>query len=156
MKKIHLANNKGIALVDDEDYDLLNQYKWYNNIGYARTWVYINNKKIMKYMHQVLINTIKNEIDHIDGNGLNNQKDNLRIVTRSQNNMNRTKRKGTSSKYKGVYFDIKRNKWSTEITFNSKKIFLGRFKDEIEAAKVYNKKAKELFKEYARLNIIGD
>jgi len=157
MKEIQLINNKGIALVDDSDFEWLNKYSWYNNVGYARSFSNINNKIIRKYMHHFLINKIKGyEIDHIDGNRLNNQKENLRLVTRSQNNMNNSKRNNTSSKFKGVYFDKERNKWSVEIHLNNKKIFLGRFKSEIDAAKVYNEKAKELFKEYANLNIIEE
>ena len=151
MKEIKLYNNKGIALVDDEDYEWLSEYKWHNDgHGYAKTKININDKWINQYMHKLLISTSKNMItDHVDRNRLNNQKNNLRMVTRSQNRMNSTKQRGIL-KYKGVskYW----NKWKAEIRFNNKNYYLGLFKNEIDAAKAYNEKAKELFNEYACLN----
>ena len=153
MKKIQLANNKGVALVDDEDYDMLMQYKWHLSVNiYAEANIKINNKWTTKRMHKFLINTPnKMEVDHIDGNGLNNQKSNLRIVTTSQNQMNRKKQNG-SSIYKGVYFDNNANKWCAQIYVNKKRIYLGLFINEKDAAIVYNEKAKELFGEFANLN----
>ena len=106
MKKIKLGNDINTTLVDDEDYEILNQHKWHNNIGYARTDIKDGNKWFGKLMHRLIMNVpIKMEVDHIDRNGLNNQKSNLRIVTHQQNSMNSKKQKGSSSKYKGVTFD---------------------------------------------------
>ena len=154
VKEIKLANNKGVALVDDEDYERLNEYKW--NLAkpyYASTNIYINNERTMKRMHLLILDGIKGkEIDHIDGNGLNNQKNNLRLVNRSQNCMNRNKRKNCSSKYKGVSWDKNEKKWRVHICINKKIKYLGRFENEIKAANAYNKAAKELFNEYANLN----
>lgn len=105
-------------------------------------------------MHQMLLKVNRNsEIDHIDGNGLNNQKANLRECSRSQNNMNQHKTSGTS-KYKGVYYHKLRKKWSAFITLNRKAMYLGLFSSEIEAAEAYNTKAKELFGAFAYLNEI--
>ena len=153
MRKIYLANNKGIALVDDEDYDWLNEYKWHINIGgYAETKIKINNKWFNKFMHRILIEPPKNMfVDHIDHNKLNNKKNNLRIATKSQNSMNRPKYNGTS-KYKGVCWDKRKNKYISEIMLNNKTYYLGEFMNEIDAAKAYNKKAIELHGEYAYLN----
>ena len=129
MKKIKLANNKGIVLVDDEDYEILNHYKWHLQSGYAA----YGHKSIT--MHRLLMNQPKNmEIDHIDNNRLNNQRDNLRIVTSQQNSMNRSKLKNCSSKYKGVFRDKVRNKWKSCVTFNNKKYHLGYFINEKDAA----------------------
>lgn len=150
MKEIKLANNKGIALVDDEDYEMLKQHKWHLQIrgGYAAT----NLNKTIKIMHQLIIKTPKDmETDHIDRNPLNNQKENLRIVTHQQNQMNK-KQEGGTSKYKGVSWRKDTEKWKVEIDFNNKRYNLGCFINEIDAAKAYNKAAKEFFKEYAYLN----
>jgi len=153
MKEITLANNKGVVFVDDEDYNYLSNYKWYlSTFGYPQTSIYINKKRTSKQMHLFLINTPKDYVtDHIDRNPLNNQKENLRIVTISQNQMNISKRKKiTTSKYKGV--SLYKNKWQAQIQINKKPYHLGYYLNEIDAAKAYNKAAKELFGKYAKLN----
>lgn len=93
-------------------------------------------------------------LDHINGNRYDNRIENLRMVDYNANNMNSRSRKGTSSKYKGVSKDIYHSKqyWKAQIQFNKKKYRLGHFADEVVAAKAYDIKAKELFKEYAVLN----
>ena len=157
MKEIILYKNKGICLIDDEDYNLLSKFNWtLHHDGYAQISIKINNKWGVKFMHQLLINTPKGmETDHIDHNKLNNQKFNLRIVTNSQNNMNRLKQNGEySSKFKGIYWHKRDEKWYAQIRFNKKYYYLGSFKNEIDAAKAYNNKAKELFGKYACLNKI--
>jgi len=157
VRKIILNNNKGIVLVDDEDYKELSMYKWYLKAvgnGYATTKINIGNKWINKYIHHFLLNNPKGfEIDHIDGNGLNNQKDNLRIVTRTQNLMNRKKYKGTSI-HKGVHWRKDCKKWQALININKKQCSLGCFIKEIDAAIAYNDAAIKYFKNYAILNII--
>lgn len=152
MKEIKLANNRGITLVDDEDYDWLNQYKWQlTDTGYAKMAL----KSKTKRMHRFIMKEPEDLlIDHIDGNKLNNQKSNLRVVNKSQNAMNSKNQINTASKFKGV--SKWRNKWFAKIQLNKKQYYLGIFEDEIEAAKAYNKTAKELFGEYAKLNKIGD
>lgn len=91
-------------------------------------------------------------IDHIDGNPSNNNINNLREVTQSQNCMNKKSDKNSSSKFKGVSWDKSTNKWRARIQVNSKQIHLGRFKSEIDAAKCYNNAAIKYFKEFAYLN----
>ena len=156
MKEIYLANGKGIALVNNEDYEMLSKYKWQNNQmgkGYAITSIKINNKYSNKYMHQFLIDVSDGyEIDHIDNNGLNNQRDNLRVVTHRQNMMNKVKYKNSTSIYKGVCWHKQNKKWQASIRLDKKLHYLGYFIDEKDAAIAYNIKAKELFKEYAYLN----
>jgi len=153
MKEIILYN-KDIALVDDEDYEWLKQYKWNPTAdGYAQTDVKINEKWINKKMHRLIMNTPKGlETDHIDHNKLNNQKYNLRIVTLQQNQMNRVVKNNNSSKFKGVSWHKRDKIWQSRIQLNGKPYHLGSFKNEIDAAKAYNEKAKKLFGKYAYLN----
>jgi len=159
MKEIKLANNKGIALVDDEDYELVSKYKWHMLSAtrrYARAAIKIEtNKYIRTLMHKLIMDT-KEHIDHIDSDGLNNQRSNLRIATQSNNMMNASKQNRGSSRHKGVCWQKKNNKWTAYITLNKIRYYLGIFIDENKAAEAYNIKAEELFGEYAKLNIIED
>lgn len=156
MKKIQLANNKGVALVDDEDYKWLNDYKWHLRdikIMNAGTKIKIDGKWFEKRMHHFLVDVPEGfEVDHIDRNGLNNQKSNLRVVTHSQNMMNRNSFKGSSSKYKGVCWHKQCKKWFAQIVLNKKHYYLGLYENEIDAAKAYNKRAKKLHGKYVNLN----
>lgn len=95
-------------------------------------------------------------IDHINNDQSNNKIENLREVTASQNNMNMKKRKNSISKYKGISWDKQNNKWKSGIKINGKQIYLGRFDNETDAAKAYNKKAIEIFGEFGKLNIIKE
>ena len=95
-------------------------------------------------------------IDHKDRNKLNNQTSNLRYVSQSQNLMNSSKRLNTSSLFKGVYLDKSRTAWRAQIGVNKTRLHLGYYDDEVEAARVYNTKAVELFGEYACLNELDD
>ena len=162
MKEIPLTQGK-IALVDDEDYESLNSYKWctakvIRTLYAHRITPRKDGKQTLLLMHRVLLGLEKGDgkyVDHIDHDGLNNQKSNLRIVTVSQNQMNRIPHKNTSSKYKGVYWYKKNKRWRSQIMINYKQIYLGQFEDEKEAARAYNRKAIELFGEYALLNDLG-
>lgn len=149
MKEINLTQGM-IALVDDEDFSELNKYKWYpsaytkSKTTYAYTCEgYFMHRMVMGITDKGLV------VDHIDHNGLNNQKNNLRIITQSQNMMNRSSlQTNNKSGYQGVCWDKRRNKWKSYIKINRKLINLGRFKDKEEAARAYDKKAKELFGEF--------
>lgn len=158
MKEIQLSKqgkNKGkfVAFVDDEDYEYLNIWRWCvsgKKIPYVATCQRINGVKITLLMHRLIMNTPEGiEVDHIDHNGLNNQRNNLRNCTKSQNQMNR---KSTGkSKYLGVI--IHKNKYIFSlIKTNKKRIYLGHFKTEEEAALAYNKAAIKLHGEFAKLN----
>jgi hypothetical protein len=156
IKEIQLTQGY-IALVDDEDYEKVSQYKWYaeNRLysWYARTTIIKTRKNI--YLHRFILNVKPDEeVDHINGNGLDNRRCNLRIVTHQQNMMNVKKRINGSSKYRGVFWDKEREKWEAQIAINGKSCYLGLFTSEVEAAKAYNIKALESFGEYAKLNII--
>lgn len=145
--------------VDDEDYDYLNKFNWSYNGRYAVS--NINKNTINMHRLIIKINNINIPkgyiVDHIDGDGLNNTKLNLRVCTQSNNQMNKAKTKSkTTSKYKGVYFDKHNKKWNATIEHsidgNRKKINLGLFDDEELSARVYDVNAITLFGEYARTN----
>lgn len=155
MKEIKLTQDK-VALVDDEDYEQLIQYKWQyfksRDKEYASR-VDKNRSKIL--MHRQIMKTPKGlDCDHEDGNGLNNQRYNLRNCTRRQNLMNKRSDKNTTSKYKGVSKHYK--KWIAHIKVNSKVLHLGSFTYEDDAALAYNWAAKKHFGEFAKLNIIKE
>ncbi len=146
-----------IVLYDADNEPLISPFKWGIRLGWGNTpyvIARINGKNIP--MHRHIMKPEKGFlVDHKNHNTLDNRKENLRICTRQQNMWNRKRTCGTS-KFKGVYWCNTNNKWISEVTLNSKKIYLGRYKTETEAAKAYNAKAKELFGEFACLNHIGD
>lgn len=141
-----------VAIVDAEDYERLSKYKWYGAKTRGNYYAYRNRNNRTVSMHREIMGEPKGMcVDHKDGNGLNNRKSNLRICTVAQNIRNR-RLVGGSSRYKGVYFQKSINKWKADITFNGRRIYIGCFADEIDAAKAYDKNAKELFGEFAYLN----
>jgi hypothetical protein len=161
MKKIPLTQGQ-FALVDDWNYDWLNQFKWCAKKDYKNGTFYAirnssrkenNGKQKQIFMHRVIMKTPEGmDCDHKNHNGCNDQEYNLRNCTHQQNQQNRKKEKDCSSEHKGVTWDKKRQKWKAQIKFNGKSIHLGMFTSEIEAAMAYNKAAKELFKEFVCLN----
>jgi hypothetical protein len=153
MKEIKLSKGK-TTIVDDEDYEYLNQFKWYYNTGYAVRGKKIGGKGIKILMHRLIMGVTdsKVHIDHFNHNKLDNRKENLRIATQQQNQFNKKPKENSSSKYKGVTWCKSRKKWFSMIQINGKQKNLGGFDSEIEAAQAYNLKAKELFGEFAYLN----
>ena len=157
MKHIKLTQGK-YALVDDEDYSELIKYKWYANhrhgIWYAYTNIRTGKSRITISMHRFLLNPPKGiQVDHRDHNGLNNRRTNIRICTHAQNIQNQRRKQGSkTSRYKGVFWNKKESYWYVQIKQNGKKLNLGSFLNEIEAAKIYDKKAEELFGEFANTN----
>ncbi|MDD5006698.1 MAG: HNH endonuclease [Candidatus Omnitrophica bacterium] len=160
MKEIALSGKKGIGkfvLVDDEDFDRLNKYRWcYNGAGYACRGINIGNGKVKPiFMHREIIGTPHGMYtDHIDGNKLNNQRFNIRVCNQSQNSLNRNKQPTNTTGYKGVSIrkTNKYKKFRAHLTAYGKQYDIGCFHTAIEAAKAYDAKARELFGEFARLN----
>lgn len=163
MKLIYVGGKKGsvignYAQVNDEDYEHLNQWRWYAH--YSKNQMYVvrtlieSGKRIMLLMHRVILqlNDKKVYVDHKDHNGLNNQRSNLRICTPSQNKANKKNITGVS-KYMGV--SRCKDGWKAACGKNNKK-YQKQYKTEMEAALWYNEKAKELHGEFAKLNIISE
>ncbi len=155
MKVIELTQGK-VALVDDEDFEQLNRYKWcanknFNNFYALRTVVLKGGRHKTIKMHREILGLAdpKILIDHRDGNGLNNQRENLRICTNQQNRRNSRKRKRTSSQYKGVSFFKRKKKWHARIGINGKLVPLGYFVNEEDAANAYAQAAKKYFGVFA-------
>ncbi len=126
------------TLVDEADYVELSQYSWsLDSEGYARRRIVTGAGKYSGVrMHKTILEA--EEVDHWDNNRLNNRRNNLRPCTRTQNNQNARKRKGTTSIYKGVSWKTGRhNCWKSSIKINRKQVHLGYYHDEIEAAKAY-------------------
>jgi hypothetical protein len=157
MKEIPLTQNK-VALVDDEDYDELSKHRWYAYRGrktfYAeRTKSVFGRGKITILMHREILGARRPlEVDHIDGNGLNNQKTNLRLCSAAENRHNSPRNYNNSSGYKGVSFAAKRGKYVSQICVRGKQINLGRYSTAVEAARVRDIYAKKQYGEFAWLN----
>jgi len=156
-KQIPLTKGK-FATVDDSDYNFLNQWKWYcDACGYAVRTVLVDGKKGRVWMHRIVAGTPKNMLtDHINMDRLDNTKKNLRIVTKSQNGMNRGVPSNSTTGYKGVVFRNDTKKYRAYISLKNKRAWIGQFNTALEAAVAYNKKAFEMFGEFAKLNIINE
>lgn len=164
MKEIPLSQGQ-VALVDDEDYEWLNQWKWHASWGENSKTFYVhrnitrdNGKKTTISMHRVVMHAGKGErVDHEDHNGLNNQKHNLRFCTESQNRINRHGlRSHNTSGYNGVTWREDRGKWKSYIVVSGKQIFLGYYDSPHGAAIKYNEAAIKYHGEFAALNEIGE
>ena len=163
MKKIPVGSSN-FALVDDADYDWLNQYMWHINGG-----GYIQNDTKLSILSGICCSPIslmsrlilglrlgdKREADHINHNLLDNQRDNLRGCTRSQNQMNKKASSNKSSQFKGVSWSKWQKRWRVQITMDGKKIWVGFFENEKHAAHAYNLMAKKYFGKFAFLNKIA-
>jgi len=154
MKTIPLSQGF-VALIDDEDFARVSQYKWCalvckNGRIYAKRHYWVpggkgKEKNIM--MHRFILGLPlgrKPDVDHEDHNGLNNQKHNLRVATRQQNNANQRKTRGTSQ-FKGVYWNKNAGKWQAQIKVNGVRHYLGLFTSEAKAAGAYAQAAVKYF-----------
>lgn len=158
MKEVKLTRGF-VALVDDDDFGRVSAIKWRycpvrgkHEYAMGTTSGSHKTRKHM-FMHRLLLNAPKGmDVDHIDGNGLNNQRSNIRLATRAQNQMNKKKKPACSSIYKGVYFRKCRRKWISYIRINKQKTFVGYFDTEVEAALAWNEAAKKNHGKFAVLN----
>ena len=153
-KLIPLTQGK-FAIVDAEDYPRLARYNWHchrsRNICYAFRREGGTGRSVG--MHRQILEAPKGVwVDHIDGNGLNNRKSNLRLCSATENACNRRPVPNRHSRYKGVSWHKRQKKWAVRIAKRGKGIHLGSFDDEMEAAVAYDRKAEVLFGEFAYLN----
>lgn len=146
-KEILLTKGK-VALVDDEDYEFLNRWKWKYTNGYAARNQYIGNYQATYLcMHRVVLNAPRGmEVDHINHYGLDNRKINLRICTHSQNMENMILHKKKIPK--GISWHKHRKKWQATIWKDKKSFHLGVFKNIDDAVRARKEKAKEMFGEF--------
>ena len=169
MKKIPLIKVK-FTIIDDEDYPYLSRFKWdYTSTNFATTHIYNNNQKAVTIpMHYFLIKYLNQKyvVKHKNNNTLDNRKSNLVMVERGigahmkrKYKMRSDNKTGISSEFKGVsYIKTKRSKkhWHSSIIHKTNRTYLGLFETEKEAALAYNKKAKELYGEYAYQNKLNN
>jgi hypothetical protein len=141
-----------VALVDAEDWERIGEYQWQvfrsRNTKYAVRYVRV-------FMHGELLGELEEglEVDHKNGNGLDNRRSNLRVATRSQNAQNQQKQnRATSSRFKGVHWNKGSKKWIARIGIDKKRVTLGSFGSEEEAGRAYDAAAQKHFGGYARLN----
>lgn len=159
MREIPLSQGR-VALVDDADFEWLSQWKWHVYSPPGRTGVHALahttvRKNIYRKikMHRLILGAKEGDfVDHIDGNGLNNQKSNLRFCTKSENGMNRGAPTTNSSGFKGVSWAKSKNKWEAYISLKGIRKHLGRFTTKEEAALAYNEAALIHHGSFAHLN----
>lgn len=157
MKKISLTQGK-FAIVDNNDFEWLSEWNWYFHKGYAyrSKWIGGTRKKpkVTTFtMSREILQPGKNEqVDHINGNPLDNRRKNLRICLPANNAINRKLNSNNKSGHKGVNWSDKNKKWEAQIQFHKKKMWLGYFITKEEAALAYNQAAIKYFGEFARLN----
>ena len=150
MKEIKLTQGK-VAMIDDEDFDLISQHRWHYVAGYSCGYAATARPcgKGNLGMHRFLVPCpLGHVVDHINGNSLDNRRCNLRVVTRAQNRQNSRKRVNASSQFKGVSWYKPKRQWHAMLTGQD----LGFYDDEAEAARVYDAAAKKLYGEFAWLN----
>ena len=153
MRRIPLTQGQ-FALVDDEDYDWLSQWKWCASQSRGRFYAVRKSEDnaCIIMMHRVLCDS-EELVDHKDGDSLNNQKDNLRPCTNQQNLQNRGRTKSNTSGYKGVSWNPKNKNWNAQITVSGRKIHLGTFGDKAHAAKAYDEAAEKYHGDFAKKNL---
>jgi len=153
-----VANGR-VALIDDEDFELVSQHRWHvfesNSHGcqagpYAFATIRVNDRKTKIQMHRLI--TGYPYTDHVNHDGLDNRRANLRPATNAQNNHNQRPRKSTSSQYKGVTWHRQVKKWQATIKLDGKCHYLGVFVIEEDAAHAYNAAALDAYGSYAYLN----
>ena len=148
-KQIPLTQGR-FALVDDADYEWLSRFGWYFD-RYARRSTRQGEFRGGIRMHREILNAPAHmQVDHRNGNRLDNQRSNLRLATATENARNKKVRSGGSSRYKGVH--VYRDGWRAAATIGNTNIYLGYFTDEAEAARAYDNAAREYFGDFARLN----
>ena len=154
-KQISLSQEK-MALVSDTDYKKVSELKWYYHNGYAWTRVGSRSADRKMGMHRFILNPPAGlEPDHINGNKLDNRRENLRLCTHSQNLANRKLQSNNITGFRGVCWVSRDQRYMASIKVKGKNIYLGYVKRAGEAAAAYDAKALEVFGEFANLNLSG-
>lgn len=154
---VKLINSNKSAIIDDEDFDLVSRYKWYEQKHPSTIYARTGGRKFRTSMHRLIMNAKKGQkVDHINHDGLDNRKENLRFTTATRNGQNRIGKTYGSSLYKGVYWNKWARKWRADITVNKKHVCLGYFTNEVTAAVAYDVAAHQYFGEFAYLNFRED
>lgn len=157
-QQIPLTKGK-FALVDDEDYSsLVAMGKWCADFSgcewRAQRTIWRAPRRIKLYMHRILLNAPDGvEVDHINGDSLDNRRCNLRLCSPTENQRNRSLASNNSSGYKGVYWDPHRNRWIARIKVNGTRKHLGRFMSAEDAARAYDQAALRYYGEFAKTNL---
>jgi hypothetical protein len=157
VKEIKLANSDNCTHVDDEDYEKFKDFPWRKSQhGYAIICKAVNKRSKTFHLHREIMNAPEGlYVDHINGDPLDNRKENLRLVTHSQNMFNVKNYVTNKSGYRGVSWHALRNKWRARLNYKGTGIHIGLFDSKEEAALAYNIKASEMYGEYARLNVVN-
>lgn len=145
MRTIQIQNSIRLIVIDDEDFERVNKFKWY-----------LGNRSIMgrtgskvEYLGRFILNyTGRQSVDHADKNIFNNQKSNLRIATASQQGANRGLNRNNTSGYKGINWDKRTQSWRARIKVKYREVYLGRFSSIESAIKAYNEASKKYFGEF--------
>lgn len=142
--------------VSDEDYDRVKAYNWTVEKSGKRYYAMRKDGDKKMRLHRFIMQPkASHEVDHINHNGLDNRRENLRVVTAKQNRVNRPKTVSNTRKYKGIYFDTRVKKWVAQISYRRKRVYLGAFKRAKDAAQAYNNAAIKYYGEFACLNKIS-
>ncbi len=149
------AKRHKLVTVDDADFKYLNQFNWHVDRDNAASSYFGSKRNKSMLMSRFIMNAPENlEVDHIDGNRLNNQRNNLRLATSAQNKMNRGPRRDNKSGYKGVSWHKQQEKWTARIMADDKYQSLGLFNSILDAAKAYNQAATKYHGKFAWLNVV--
>lgn len=153
MKRIRLRDSKLVAFVDDLDFERLGHLPWraFNNTTSGTTYAARSEGKSTVLLHREVFQAPKGfQVDRVDGDGLNNRKENLRLVSSSENGRNRPAPRNNTSGFKGVSFNKKRALWRADICVDQKQKTLGYFHTPEEAHMAYCRAAERLHGEFAR------
>lgn len=151
--------NGAVIQIDEEDYAIVEKHRWYTTKSGSRKKTYactkINGQKVL--IHRIILSAESGQVvDHINGDGMDNRKVNLRLCTHTQNLWNQKKNKNNRSGYKGVFYSQHHGRWAAEINADRTRHFLGYFEVIEDAARAYNEAAIKYHGHFAELNRIGE
>ena len=159
MKKIPLTKGK-FAIVDDEDFETLSKFRWHYGQayygGYAKRTILESGSRWNSSMHRIILGLKKGDglqVDHANGDKLDNRRANLRVCSHAENQRNRGLLRNNKSGFKGVCWNKYAAKWRGMIWVNKTNVFLGYFDDKRDAVRAYDEAARKYYGEFARPNL---